>query len=112
MHSDLEPVNTHEDAAKETLSEILKKVNGYWIPSGVSTHPLGGLGYARWAFEIEEQERDMHVFFDVIVVALMSGSSLTGIVAGMKLAAKLKAQRGGVVKKRRIIGVQAGPKDR
>ncbi|KAJ5462696.1 Tryptophan synthase beta subunit-like PLP-dependent enzymes superfamily [Penicillium sp. IBT 31633x] len=33
--------------------------NPYWIPGGASLHPLGGLGYARGAFEIAAQEKGM-----------------------------------------------------
>src|SRR6186713_3394925 len=40
----------------------------YAIPAGASDHPLGGLGFARWADEVAEQERDLGVFFDTIVV--------------------------------------------
>ena len=29
------------------------------IPAGASDHPLGGLGFARWAFEVAEQEREL-----------------------------------------------------
>ncbi|KAB5575663.1 1-aminocyclopropane-1-carboxylate deaminase [Coniochaeta sp. 2T2.1] len=107
---------THVDASEAALTRetLLQDGDAYWIPSGASTHPLGGLGYARWAFEVEEQEREMGTFFDVIVVALMSGSTLAGMVAGLKLAAKARAatQEGDVSpRKRRVIGVQAGPKD-
>lgn len=101
----------HRDGSEESRAEVLQSLTGYWIPSGASTHPLGGLGYARWAFELEEQECKMGIFFDVIILALMSGSTLAGIVAGMKLLDKIKAQSGAEVKKRRLIGVQAGPKE-
>ena len=36
----------------------------YAIPAGASDHPLGGLGFARWADEVAEQERELGVFFD------------------------------------------------
>ena len=29
----------------------------YPIPAGASEHPLGGLGFASWAYEVAEQER-------------------------------------------------------
>jgi len=60
----------------------------YWIPSGASTHPLGGLGYARFAFGILEQEHEMGLSFDVIIVACESGSTLGGMIAGFKLIAR------------------------
>ena len=31
----------------------------YAIPAGASDHPLGGLGFARWADEVAEQEREL-----------------------------------------------------
>ena len=41
----------------------------YAIPAGASDHELGGLGFARWAYEVVEQERELGVFFDTIVVS-------------------------------------------
>lgn len=83
----------------------------YWIPSGASTHPLGGLGYARCAFEIKQQEKELRLGgsgrFDVVVVPTMSGSTLGGLVAGFKA---VDAPTQGI--KRRLIGVLAGPKDK
>jgi len=74
----------------ETVLKNLKDQGDipYWIPSGASTHPLGGLGYARFAFEILEQEHEMGLFFDVIIVACASGSTLGGMIAGFKLIAR------------------------
>lgn len=60
----------------------------YSIPAGASTHPLGGLGYARWAFELLEQEAKLGVTFDVIALVAGSCSTLGGILAGLKLAQK------------------------
>ncbi|KAF2798049.1 1-aminocyclopropane-1-carboxylate deaminase [Melanomma pulvis-pyrius CBS 109.77] len=83
----------------------------YWIPSGASTHPLGGLGYARCAFEIKQQERELGLGssggFDVVVVPTMSGSTLGGLVAGFKAVDRPMRDV-----KRRLIGVLAGPKDK
>ncbi|KAK1586098.1 1-aminocyclopropane-1-carboxylate deaminase [Colletotrichum navitas] len=81
------PVGTSEDDAMATLKERGSKP--YSIPSGASTHPLGGLGYAGWAFEVLEQEAELGTSFDVVAVALGSGSTLGGMVAGFKLAQKL-----------------------
>jgi 1-aminocyclopropane-1-carboxylate deaminase len=39
----------------------------YAIPAGASDHPLGGLGYANFADEIEQQENQIGVFFDTIL---------------------------------------------
>jgi 1-aminocyclopropane-1-carboxylate deaminase len=54
----------------------------YAIPAGASDHPLGGHGFARWAFEVEEQERELGVFFDTIVVCSVTGSTQAGMIAG------------------------------
>jgi 1-aminocyclopropane-1-carboxylate deaminase len=54
----------------------------YAIPAGASDHPLGGLGFARWAEEVEEQERELGVFFDTVVVCSVTGSTQAGMIAG------------------------------
>jgi len=54
----------------------------YAIPAGASDHPLGGHGFARWAYEVEEQERKLGVFFDTIVVCSVTGSTQAGMIAG------------------------------
>src|SRR4051794_440992 len=54
----------------------------YPIPAGASDHPLGGLGFARWADEVAEQERELDVFFDTIVVCAVTGSTQAGMIAG------------------------------
>jgi 1-aminocyclopropane-1-carboxylate deaminase len=54
----------------------------YAIPAGASDHPLGGLGFARWADEVAEQERALGVFFDTVVVCSVTGSTQAGMIAG------------------------------
>src|SRR3954447_17305999 len=54
----------------------------YAIPAGASDHPLGGLGFARWADEVAEQEQEFGVFFDTIVVCSVTGSTQAGMIAG------------------------------
>ena len=54
----------------------------YPIPAGASDHPLGGLGFARWADEVADQERELGVFFDTIVVCSVTGSTQAGMIAG------------------------------
>ena len=54
----------------------------YGIPAGASEHPLGGLGFANWAFEVAEQEQQLGVFFDTIVVCTVTGSTHAGMIAG------------------------------
>lgn len=77
--------------------------NPYFIPSGASLHPFGGLGFARFAYELEQQEQDLGVKFDAIIVPTASGSTLGGMVAGFKLISKEKGSTGS----RRLIGIQA-----
>ena len=54
----------------------------YAIPAGASDHPLGGLGFARWADEVAEQERELGIFFDTVIVCSVTGSTQAGMVAG------------------------------
>ena len=54
----------------------------YAIPAGASDHPLGGLGFARWADELAVQERELGIFFDTIVVCSVTGSTQAGMIAG------------------------------
>jgi 1-aminocyclopropane-1-carboxylate deaminase len=54
----------------------------YAIPAGASDHPLGGLGFARWADEVAKQERELDVFFDTIIVCSVTGSTQAGMIAG------------------------------
>lgn len=94
---------------KDTLKDLEKRLvetghRPFYIPAGASDHPLGGLGFARWAFEVEEQERQMGVFFDTIIVCAVTGSTMAGMVAGFKLAQKF----GSPVRK--VIGIDASAK--
>jgi 1-aminocyclopropane-1-carboxylate deaminase len=63
----------------------------YPIPAGASDHPLGGLGFARWAQEVQQQEEELGVFFDTIVVCSVTGSTQAGMVAGF--AAQPRSRR-------------------
>jgi 1-aminocyclopropane-1-carboxylate deaminase len=54
----------------------------YAIPAGASDHPLGGLGFARWAHEVAEQEAELGVFFDTVIVCSVTGSTHAGMIAG------------------------------
>src|SRR5262249_8119969 len=47
----------------------------YPIPAGASEHPLGGLGFANWAYEVQRQEAELDVFFDTVVVCTVTGST-------------------------------------
>jgi 1-aminocyclopropane-1-carboxylate deaminase len=76
----------------------------YAIPAGASDHRFGGLGFARWAYEVEQQERDLGVFFDTIVVCAVTGSTHAGMIAGF---AALEEAGG---RPRRVIGIDASAK--
>ena len=76
----------------------------YGIPAGASEHPLGGLGFAGWAYEVVEQERQLDVFFDTIVVCTVTGSTHAGMIAGF---AALEDAGG---RPRRVIGIDASAK--
>jgi 1-aminocyclopropane-1-carboxylate deaminase len=93
----------HKETLKNLQQEIIRGGGKpYYIPAGASDHPLGGLGFARWAFEVEQQERDMGIFFDTIIVCAVTGSTMAGMVAGFKLAEKKNGSR-----PRKVIGIDA-----
>ncbi|MER5788773.1 1-aminocyclopropane-1-carboxylate deaminase [Streptomyces sp. NPDC001980] len=76
----------------------------YAIPAGASDHPLGGLGFAGWAYEVAEQEQQLGVFFDTVIVCSVTGSTQAGMVAGF---AALEEAGG---RERRVIGIDASAK--
>jgi len=69
----------------------------YAIPAGGSDHPLGGLGFARWADEVVAQENGLGVVFDTVIVCSVTGSTQAGMIAGF-------AAQGG---ERRVLGIDA-----
>jgi 1-aminocyclopropane-1-carboxylate deaminase len=73
----------------------------YAIPAGASDHPLGGHGFAGWAFEVERQERELGVFFDTVIVCSVTGSTQAGMIAGFAVL----RDAGG--RQRRVIGIDA-----
>ena len=83
----------------EDALESVERAGGkpYAIPAGASDHPLGGLGFASWAMEVERQERELGVFFDTIVVCSVTGSTQAGMIAGF--AAQDRP--------RRVLGIDA-----
>ena len=94
---------------KQSWEQALRDVEDsggkpYAIPAGASDHPLGGLGFAGWAFEVAEQERELDVFFDTIVVCSVTGSTQAGMVAGFAA----HADAGG--RSRRVLGVDGSAK--
>ncbi len=72
----------------------------YAIPAGASDHRLGGLGFVNWAFEVQQQERELGVFFDTIVVCSVTGSTQAGMIAGFA----------GQDRPRRVVGIDASAK--
>ena len=76
----------------------------YAIPAGASDHPLGGHGFAGWAYEVAQQEQELGVFFDTVVVCSVTGSTQAGMVAGF---AQLEEDGG---RPRRVLGVDASAK--
>ncbi|WP_406001580.1 1-aminocyclopropane-1-carboxylate deaminase [Streptomyces sp. NBC_00829] len=91
---------------KESWEQALREVEErggrpYAVPAGASDHPLGGLGFANWAYEVAEQERTAGVFFDTVVVCSVTGSTQAGMVAGF---AALEEAGG---RPRRVIGIDA-----
>ncbi len=69
----------------------------YAIPAGASDHRLGGLGFANWAYEVQQQEAELGVFFDTIIVCSVTGSTHAGMIAGFA----------GQERPRRVIGIDA-----
>lgn len=90
------------DSWKTALQEV-EDAGGvpYPIPAGASEHPLGGLGFANWAFEVAEQEKQLGVFFDTIIVCTVTGSTHAGMIAGFAALEDLTGVR------RRVIGIDA-----
>jgi len=74
----------------------------YAIPAGASDHPLGGLGFAGWAREVADQERELGLFFDTIVVCSVTGSTQAGMIAGF---AALDEDR-----PRKVLGIDGSAK--
>ena len=92
---------------KESWEQALADVEAaggtpYAIPAGASDHPLGGLGYARWAQEVAEQEAELGVFFDTVIVCSVTGSTQAGMVAGFA------AQE----RPRRVLGIDGSARPR
>jgi 1-aminocyclopropane-1-carboxylate deaminase len=92
---------------KESWEQALADVEAaggkpYAIPAGASDHRLGGLGYARWAQEVAEQEQELGIFFEIVVVCSVTGSTQAGMVAGFA------AQE----RPRRVIGIDGSARPR
>ena len=89
-----------KQAWEDTVAEIeARGGKPYAIPAGASDHRLGGLGFANWVVELEEQEEELGVFFDTVIVCSVTGSTQGGMVAGTALG-----------RPRRILGIDASAK--
>jgi 1-aminocyclopropane-1-carboxylate deaminase len=86
----------------EAALEEVRAAGGrpYAIPAGASDHPLGGLGFANWADEVEQQEQALGVFFDPVIVCSVTGSTQAGMIAGFAAQSR----------PRRVIGIDASAK--
>jgi 1-aminocyclopropane-1-carboxylate deaminase len=94
-----------KESWENALTEIVEGGGTpYAIPAGASDHPLGGLGFAGWAYEVAEQERELGVFFDTIIVNSVTGSTQAGMVAGFRHL----EQQGG--RPRRVLGIDGSAK--
>ena len=90
------------DSWKDALREV-EEGGGtpYPIPAGASEHPLGGVGFANYAFELAEQEKALGVHFDTVVVCTVTCSTQAGMVAGFAALEDITGVR------RRVIGIDA-----
>ena len=91
----------YKDSWQRALADVEERGGiPYAIPAGASDHPLGGLGFANWAYEVEQQERELGVFFDTIIVCSVTGSTHAGMIAGFA----------GQDRPRRVLGIDASAK--
>jgi 1-aminocyclopropane-1-carboxylate deaminase len=68
---------------EEAIADVVARGGKpYAIPAGASDHPLGGHGFAGWAFEVEDQESELGFKFDNFIVCSVTGSSQGGMIAG------------------------------
>jgi 1-aminocyclopropane-1-carboxylate deaminase len=70
----------------EDVLEQVRKEGGkpYAIPAGASDHPLGGLGFTRFADEVREQEKQLGIRFDYLITGSGTGSTQAGMIVGFK----------------------------
>src|SRR5205814_2936097 len=88
MGADVRLVDAGFDIAfRPSWDEALASVEAaggkpYAIPAGASDHPLGGLGFAGWADEVAEQEREVGLGCGTVGCCAGPGSPAAGVVAG------------------------------
>ena len=91
----------YKDSWQDAIDEVKRNGgNPYAIPAGASDHKLGGLGFARWAYEVARQEKELGIFFDTIIVCSVTGSTHAGMIAGFA----------GQERPRRVLGIDASAK--
>lgn len=83
---------------EEAIADVVTRGGKpYPIPAGASDHPLGGHGFAGWAFEVEDQERELGITFDNVIVCSVTGSTQGGMIAGFAHSGRAKS----------VIGIDA-----
>ncbi len=71
------------DSWQKAIDEVISSGGKpYPIPAGASDHPLGGHCFASWAFEVEDQEKQLNITFDNVIVCSVTGSTQAGMIAG------------------------------
>jgi 1-aminocyclopropane-1-carboxylate deaminase len=90
-----------KDSWNQALEDVRRRGGTpYGIPAGASDHKLGGLGFANWAYEVQQQEQQLGIFFDTVVVCSVTGSTHAGMITGFA----------GQDRPRRVIGIDASAK--
>lgn len=106
MGANVELVNAGFDIGfRESWERALEEVKAaggtpYAIPAGGSDHRLGGLGFANFALEVQQQEKELGIFFDHIIVCTVTGSTQAGMIVGFA----------GQDRPRKVIGIDASAK--
>lgn len=106
MGANVELVNAGFDIGfRESWERALEEVKAsggkpYAIPAGGSDHRLGGLGFANFAMEVQQQEKELGIFFDYIIVCTVTGSTQAGMIVGFA----------GQDRPRQVIGIDASAK--
>ena len=90
-----------KDSWKQALADV-EAAEVRRTPSRPALRTTGsaGSGSRNWAYEVEQQERELGVFFDTIVVCAVTGSTQAGMIAGFA----------GQDRPRRVIGIDASAK--
>lgn len=87
-----------KDSWQQALADVeARGGKPYGIPAGASEHKFGGLGFANWADEVQQQEQELGIFFDTIIVCTVTGSTHAGMIAGFA----------GQDRARKVIGIDA-----